>query len=170
MVAAQTLDAAAPPLVQRNPFPGLRPFEEHEARLFFGREGEIVALLGRMMRQHFLAVLGSSGCGKSSLIKAGLIPSLKYEQLDDGDPAWRIAVMRPGNDPFKQLAIALTGEEALGRGRERSDADVPVMQMILRRGPLGLVEAVREAELPPEAKVLVLVDQFEELFRFPARA
>ena len=170
MVATLTTDAAAPPLNRQNPFPGLRPFDEEEAHLFFGREQEIVALLGRMMRQHFLAVLGSSGCGKSSLIKAGLIPSLKYEQLDDGEPAWRIAVMRPGNDPFKQLALALTREEALGRGRERSDADVPVTQMILRRGPLGLVEAVRGAQLLPEAKVLVLVDQFEELFRFPARA
>lgn len=170
MAATLTTDAAAPPLNRQNPFPGLRPFDEAEAHLFFGREQEIVALLGRMMRQHFLAVLGSSGCGKSSLIKAGLIPSLKYEQLDDGEPAWRIAVMRPGNDPFGQLAAALTREEALGRGRERSDADVPVTRMILRRGPLGLVEAVRAAELPPEAKVLVLVDQFEELFRFPARA
>jgi energy-coupling factor transporter ATP-binding protein EcfA2 len=169
MVATQT-DAAAPPLIRQNPFPGLRPFEESEACLYFGREQEIVALLGRMMRQHFLAVLGSSGCGKSSLIKAGLIPSLKYEQLDDGDPAWRIAVTRPGDDPFKQLALALTREEALGKGRARAEADVPVMQMILRRGPLGLVEAVREAALPPEAKVLVLVDQFEELFRFPVRA
>jgi energy-coupling factor transporter ATP-binding protein EcfA2 len=169
MVATQT-DAAAPPLIRQNPFPGLRPFEESEACLYFGREQEIVALLGRMMRQHFLAVLGSSGCGKSSLIKAGLIPSLKYEQLDDGDPAWRIALTRPGDDPFKQLALALTREEALGKGRARAEADVPVMQMILRRGPLGLVEAVREAALPPEAKVLVLVDQFEELFRFPVRA
>jgi conflict system STAND superfamily ATPase len=169
MVATQR-DAAAPPLNTQNPFPGLRPFEEAEAHLYFGREQEIVALLGRTMRQHFLAVLGSSGCGKSSLIKAGLIPSLKYEQLDDGDPAWRIAVMRPGDNPFKQLALALTSEVALGKGHERSEADVPVMQMILRRGPLGLVEAVREAQLPPEAKLLILVDQFEELFRFPARA
>src|ERR687895_1219452 len=114
MVAAQTLDAAAPPLNRQNPFPGLRPFDEAEAHLFFGREQEIVALLGRMLRQHFLAVLGSSGCGKSSVIKAGLIPSLKYEQLDDGSPAWRIASMRPGNNPFKQLAIALTRPGALG--------------------------------------------------------
>jgi hypothetical protein len=169
MVATQT-EAAAPPLVRQNPFPGLRPFEEAEAHLYFGREQEIVELLGRMMRQHFLAVLGSSGCGKSSLIRAGLIPSLKYEQLDDGEPAWHIAVMRPGDDPFRELARALTRDEALGRGRARTEADVPVMQTLLRRGPLGLVEAVREAALPPEAKVLVLVDQFEELFRFPVRA
>ena len=145
MVATQT-EAAAPPLVRQNPFPGLRPFEEAEAHLYFGREQEIVELLGRMMRQHFLAVLGSSGCGKSSLIRAGLIPSLKYEQLDDGEPAWHIAVMRPGDDPFRELARALTRDEALGRGRARTEADVPVMQTLLRRGPLGLVEAVREAE------------------------
>lgn len=158
------------PLNQQNPFPGLRPFEEQEARLFFGREREITALLGRVVRQHFLAVLGSSGCGKSSLIKAGLIPSLKYEQMDDGESAWRIAVMRPGDNPFKQLAIALTGDEALGKFGHRTEAAMPIMQMILRRGALGIVEAVRETELPPEAKLLVLVDQFEELFRFPERA
>jgi len=158
------------PVVQQNPFPGLRPFEEPEARLFFGREQEITALLGRMMRQHFLAVLGSSGCGKSSLIKAGLIPSLKYELMDDDESAWRVAVMRPGNNPFKQLACALTAEAALGKYRDKTEAEIPIAQMILRRGAFGIVEIMRETELPPEAKLLVLVDQFEELFRFPERA
>ncbi|HSO75619.1 MAG TPA: hypothetical protein VLU47_12360, partial [Blastocatellia bacterium] len=167
-MGATPIDAAGA-LIQKNPFPGLRPFEGHEAHLFFGREEEITALLGRVMRQHFLAVLGSSGCGKSSLIKAGLIPSLKYEQMDDGEAAWRVAVMRPGNNPFKQLAIALTHQEALGKYRGQTEADVPVMQMILRRGSFGIVEAVGATALPPEAKLLVLVDQFEELFRFPER-
>jgi hypothetical protein len=157
-------------LVERNPYPGLRPFEEHETDLFFGREREITDLLGRIVRRHFLAVLGSSGCGKSSLIKAGLIPSLKYEQLDDGDPAWRIAVMRPGANPITQLAIALSLEQALGKFGRRTEESALVMQTILRRGSLGIVEAVREASLPPEARLLVLVDQFEELFRFPQRA
>ncbi len=157
-------------LNQSNPFPGLRPFEEAEAGLFFGREEEITTLLGRIIRQHFLAVLGSSGCGKSSLIKAGLIPSLKYELLDDGEPAWRIAVMRPGNAPFKQLAIALAQQDALGKFQQQTEAAVPLMYMTLRRGPLGIVEATGEAGLPPEANLLILVDQFEELFRFADRS
>ncbi|MBA3240864.1 MAG: ATP-binding protein, partial [Acidobacteria bacterium] len=60
-----------------NPFPGLRPFESDEYRLFFGREGQSDALLERLGRAHFLAVVGTSGSGKSSLVRAGMLPALR---------------------------------------------------------------------------------------------
>jgi len=60
-----------------NPFPGLRPFETEEYRLFFGREGQSDALIERLERSRFLAVVGTSGSGKSSLVRAGLLPGLR---------------------------------------------------------------------------------------------
>src|SRR5256714_13787907 len=59
-----------------NPFPGLRPFESNEDHLFFGRDGQSDELLRRLRRSRFLAVLGTSGSGKSSLVRAGMLPSL----------------------------------------------------------------------------------------------
>ena len=58
------------------PFPGLRPFKASEFQLFHGRDGQAEELVNRLAHQHFLAVIGSSGSGKSSLIRAGLIPQL----------------------------------------------------------------------------------------------
>ena len=60
----------------RKPYPGLRPFRTAEAHLFFGREGQAEDLIQRLMKTHFLGVLGNSGGGKSSLVRAGLIPAL----------------------------------------------------------------------------------------------
>src|ERR1700754_1024202 len=90
----------------RNPFPGLRPFETDEYRLFFGREGQSDELLARLQRAHFLAVVGTSGSGKSSLIRAGLLPALRGGLMAGGS-GWRIAVMRPGGDPIGNLAVEL---------------------------------------------------------------
>ena len=73
-----------------NPFPGLRPFEPDEDHLFFGREREIDDLLHRLGSHRFLAVVGSSGSGKSSLVRSGLIPSLHGGFISKGGSSWRI--------------------------------------------------------------------------------
>lgn len=91
-----------------NPFVGLRPFNTDESMLFFGRRQQIVELLERLHRDHFIGVVGSSGCGKSSLIRAGLIPNLLAGFLVEDRDAWRIAVLKPGDDPLGNLAKALS--------------------------------------------------------------
>src|SRR3954464_10173030 len=96
-----------PAVAAENPFPGLRPFEEHESDLFFGREGDISELLSRLRHMRFLAVVGASGCGKSSLIRAGLIASLKGGALPG---EWRVAILRPWQSPIAQLASALSAQ------------------------------------------------------------
>jgi hypothetical protein len=78
-----------------NPFVGLRPYEEHEADLFFGRDGQSDALVGRLARQRFLAVVGASGSGKSSLVRAGLFACLRGGFLAPAGSSWRIALLRP---------------------------------------------------------------------------
>src|SRR5882724_13539758 len=91
-----------------NPFPGLRPFESSEAHLFFGRESQIDGLLARLQHHRFVALLGSSGSGKSSLVRAGLLPTLYGGMMMRAGSSWRVALMRPGNDPIGNLASALT--------------------------------------------------------------
>ncbi len=150
-----------------NPFPGLRPFEADEDHLFFGREPQVDELLRRLRFNRFLSVVGTSGCGKSSLIRCGLIPSLHGGLMVKAGTSWRISVMRPGEDPLGHLAAALAVPEMIGvtEGLLASTSGV-LVDAALRRGKRGLIDAVRQAHIPPEDNVLLVVDQFEELFRF----
>ncbi len=154
----------------RNPFPGLRPFESDEEHLFFGREAETDDLLRRLRTTRFLAVVGSSGSGKSSLVRSGLIPSLQAGFMAGAGSTWRIATQRPGEDPIGLLAGALSRPDVLGGAADEELAATQrvLVEASLRRGTRGLVEAVRLARLPSDQNVLILVDQFEELFRFGA--
>ena len=149
-----------------NPFPGLRPFEPDEDYLFFGREKQIDELLRRLRSCRFLAVVGSSGSGKSSLIRSGLMPSLQSGFMAKAGSSWRIATLRPGEDPNGNLAAALNAPDVLGTNAELGSTNRVLLEATLHRGTLGLVQAVRQARIPPHDNVLVVVDQFEELFRF----
>jgi tetratricopeptide (TPR) repeat protein len=149
-----------------NPFPGLRPFETDEYNLFFGREGQSDELLARLGRTRFLAVVGTSGSGKSSLIRAGMMPAIYGGLMPGAGSAWRIAVMRPGYDPIGNLAHALSHDEVLGSPEMDDDVEATIIETTLRRSTLGVVDAVRQARLHDYENVLVVVDQFEELFRF----
>ena len=157
-----------PPPPQANPFPGLRPFEPDEDHLFFGREQEIDDLLRQLRHGRFLSVIGTSGCGKSSLVRSGLIPSLHSGLMVNAGSTWRVAIARPGEDPIGHLAAALDQPRVLGwqEAGELAATNRVMLEATLRRGTLGLVEAIDQAHLPASDNVLVLVDQFEELFRF----
>ena len=149
-----------------NPFPGLRPFEPDEDHLFFGREKQIDELLRRLRFTRFLSVVGASGSGKSSLVRCGLIPALQGGFMAGAGSGWRVAILRPGEDPIGHLAAALSLPECLGGGEELADMRCALVEATLRRSTLGLAEAVREARVAAHENVLVVVDQFEELFRF----
>jgi len=141
-----------------NPFPGLRPFEPNESFLFFGRNAQSDELLRRLDQNRFLAVVGTSGSGKSSLVRAGLLPNLYNGFTENANAHWRVALFRPGTNPIGNLAEAL--------GHHNITVHTAITEATLRRGDLGLVEAVRQARLPKKENLLVVVDQFEELFRF----
>ena len=104
---------AAPTGPQGNPFPGLRPFREDEAHLFFGRENQVDAMVDKLAATHFLAVVGSSGSGKSSLVNCGLRPALRQGLMARAGTAWRMAQFRPGNDPIGAMARALAEDGVL---------------------------------------------------------
>jgi tetratricopeptide (TPR) repeat protein len=149
-----------------NPFPGLRPFEPDEDHLFFGREKEIDELLRRLRASRFLSVVGTSGSGKSSLVRSGLIPSLYSGFMVKAGSTWRVATLRPGEDPIGHLAEALNQSDVLGTEGEMASTNRVLLEATLRRSTRGLVDAMRQARIPPEDNLLVIVDQFEELFRF----
>ena len=96
------------------PYPGLRPFRQDEAKLFFGREAQIDDVLVRLKRHQFLGVVGTSGCGKSSLIRAGILPALESGLMGELGSSWFIADMKPGDAPLTNLARALLDSNVLG--------------------------------------------------------
>lgn len=150
----------------RQPYPGLRPFDRDEADIFFGREEQTDDLLSRLNASRFLAIVGTSGCGKSSLVRAGMIPALETGFMAAAGSRWQFVQMRPGSHPICRLATALVDEaELLHEGEERSQA-LGFLNAALRRGPMGLIDALRHTPLPPHTNLLILVDQFEEIFRF----
>jgi tetratricopeptide (TPR) repeat protein len=149
-----------------NPFPGLRPFESNEDHLFFGRDGQSDELLRRLRRSRFLAVLGTSGSGKSSLVRAGMLPSLFGGLMTQAGSGWRVALFRPGHDPIGNLAAALADQNVFGISPDEVALQKTITEATLRRTALGLVEATRQARIPANENLLVVVDQFEEIFRF----
>src|SRR6476619_2250927 len=109
------MSIAAPVAVQTNPFPGLRPFREEEEYLFFGRESQVDAMVDKLAATHFLAVVGTSGSGKSSLVNCGLRPGLHGGLMARAGTTWRMAQFRPGSNPMQAMATALAEDGVLFR-------------------------------------------------------
>lgn len=139
-----------------NPFPGLRPFTIEESDLFFGREGQSDEILEKLKKNNFITVIGASGSGKSSLIYCGIIPRLLAEGKGD---SWRILNIRPGNDPIGNLVEVFSAE--INNKSLKSDLETG-----FRSSDSGLDKAVAELKLNKGEHLLLMVDQFEELFRF----
>jgi len=154
--------------VNLNPFPGLRPFRIEESHLFFGREGQSDEVLLKLSKNRFVGVIGPSGSGKSSFIYCGVLPILYGGFLTDASPDWEVVVSRPGASPIDNLA-----ESLLVQTEEYRNADVEekrikrtIFSTLLRSSSLGLVEAISQSRRTKDANYLILIDQFEELFRF----
>jgi WD40 repeat protein len=145
VIPAETLSRVCPHLrlTDECPYRGLSTFTEQDSAVFFGREQAIRELLKKLRANpQFLAVFGPSGSGKSSLVRAGLIPRLHEENRPQGKD-WGVIVTRPADNPSKQL----------------SDQGLDV-------GPGGLLGGVRRwlTQHPDKQRLLLVIDQFEELF------
>src|SRR6478735_5260066 len=151
-----------------NPFPGLRPFKVEESHLFFGREGQSDEVLLKLSKSRFVVVIGPSGSGKSSFIYCGVLPILYGGFLTDSSPSWEVVVTRPGAGPIDNLAEALlkTSREYTGADVEDKKIKRTIVSTLLRSSSLGLVEAIQQSRRSTDTNYLILVDQFEELFRF----
>lgn len=155
-------------LTTPNPFPGLRPFKIEESHLFFGREGQSDEVLLKLSKSRFVGVIGPSGSGKSSFIYCGVMPILYGGFLTDTSPDWEVVVSRPGAGPIDNLAEALLKNNPEYRSAEKDERKIKrtIFSTLLRSSSLGLVEAIQQSRKKSDANYLVLIDQFEELFRF----
>jgi len=180
-----------------SPYPGLRPFARDESSIFFGREEQVDQLLDQLGENHFIAVLGMSGSGKSSLVRAGLLAALNGGFMAGAGARWSVAELRPGDRPFNRLATSLimatewqnvpaVAPVVDGDSRRQADSRatlttphasaaseppavdqaIVVLERALRRGSLALNWQLGVCPLPDGTRLLLLVDQFEELFRY----
>ncbi|HEY8117112.1 MAG TPA: BTAD domain-containing putative transcriptional regulator, partial [Actinomycetota bacterium] len=142
----------------RNPYKGLRAFLEADAADFFGREGVTKRLLRRLEEDRpgsrFLAVVGPSGSGKSSVVRAGLVPALRRGSLP-GSERWYVIDMLPGAHPLRELESALLGLAV---------APPPSLLDELDGDTRGLLRAVDRILPDPDAELLIVLDQLEEVF------
>lgn len=151
-----------------NPFPGLRPFGIEESHLFFGREGQSDEVLTKLAENRFISILGASGSGKSSFMYCGLVPSLNGGFMTQAGSNWRVVVARPGGGPIDNLAEALLIKDKTYSNLSEEDKLIKktIIGTVLRSSSLGLVEVIRQLKTDDDQNILVVIDQFEELFRF----
>lgn len=176
---------ARPRWQRGSPFRGLQSFEVEHAPVFCGRTTQVSDVLNALRRQAaagkpFILVAGRSGCGKSSLVRAGVLPELTYPNVIEGIGLWRHGIFVPGHssgDLFDGLAQALLEDHALKELRQ-SGTGIHELAMLLRERPAtavpllrsGLSQAAREVqrlehlEQEPKARLALLVDQMEEIF------
>ncbi|MBD2471991.1 caspase family protein [Nostoc sp. FACHB-145] len=145
---------------ENNPYRGLKSYEEQHSQLFFGRDELIKQLYERVLhpKNPLTVVLGVSGSGKSSLVKAGLIPYIKTNHNEDW---YIIPTFRPGESPFAALA------EVIAINTEVSESKIEVIKSLsqtLIQAPRQFIEIVANGrQIPASAKLLLVIDQFEEL-------
>jgi len=145
-----------------NPFPGIRSFESTEDNLFFGREKQVEELILSLSETHFLAIIGSSGCGKSSLIRAGLVPSLFKGKIQKNEREWNLSIFRPGDNPIRSMAVSLFEASST----ECGFSSVDEVEGLLRSGRNGVIDVCETLFDKTNQNQLIIIDQFEELFRF----
>jgi serine/threonine protein kinase/ABC-type glycerol-3-phosphate transport system substrate-binding protein len=142
----------------RNPYKGLRAFLEADAADFFGREAVTKRLIRSLAEDdpaaRFLAVVGPSGSGKSSLVRAGLVPALRRGAIP-GSERWYVIDVLPGLHPFREIETALMSVAV---------EPPPSLMEELERDELGIVRAVDRVLLDPEAELVIVLDQLEEVF------
>jgi DNA-binding SARP family transcriptional activator/WD40 repeat protein/energy-coupling factor transporter ATP-binding protein EcfA2 len=131
------------PAVSRNPYKGLRAFDEADAADFHGRDELVATLLTALSERRFVAVVGPSGSGKSSVVKAGLLPKLSNGAIDGSDRWFRVT-LKPGPDPVASLAEGIETASAVDVGTEQ-----------LAEEGLGRVV---------DGELLLVIDQFEEVY------
>lgn len=146
------------------PYPGLRPFMREESDIFFGREEQTAQLLAKLAQTRFLSVIGLSGCGKSSLVRAGMLAALESGYMAKAGADWKVSTLRPGNHPLRNLAQTLQKQSA---SEFLSSANAEQLtDFITTHGSLGLVEVLRKSQFPQQSNFLLVIDQFEEIFRY----
>ncbi|NEP29141.1 MAG: hypothetical protein F6K49_47190, partial [Moorea sp. SIO3I6] len=142
------------------PYKGLAYFDctEEDARYFYGRTALTDQLLEKVRVGKFLAVLGSSGSGKSSVVRAGLLYQLQLGRRLSGSESWQIKILQPGEHPLNSLALSFLDSELsdIARGTQFAQA-----KGLIKKGSEGLTELI---SVMNTQRLILVVDQFEEAF------
>ena len=152
---------------QFNPYPGLRSFNTEESFLFFGRDKEINTLVKILRKKRFLAVIGSSGSGKSSLVRAGLIPALNGGLMPKSSNHYRYVIFRPGQNPYDNFKNELFKQNIypdISSDQIHESVNNLIILNTLKRSSHGLIDLIKQTMI--KERVIIIVDQFEELFRY----
>ncbi len=145
-----------------SPYPGLTAFQESDANRFFGRKPDIAAAVAKLRDTPLVGVVGPSGVGKSSFVRAGVVPALK-----SSGEAWEVLIVRPGRYPLSALASTL---EQLRDSRDSDPALADDLTFLLRNEPGTFGARLRARAKKRRAQILVFVDQHEELYTLVADA
>jgi hypothetical protein len=143
-----------------NPFPGLRPFLPEESNMFFGRENESGEILRKLLKNRILTVIGAPECGKSSLINCGVIPEM-ISLTEKDKSSLKVISFQPGNDPVGNMTNAFA-QVILGSDKYDSH-DQPLISN-LKKDHNWIASTVKNLLIKSDEKILIIVDQFEELF------
>lgn len=150
-----------------NPFIGLRSFKNNESHLFFGRKTQIHEVIANLKSSGFTAVIGSSGSGKSSLIRSGVVPQIKNESSIKGNDVWKVGYFRPKYQPITNLVDCLYNEKIINHDSINTK-QTNVKKYIdnkLRTSVDGISDLLNYFSYEKPHNILLIVDQFEEIFR-----
>lgn len=150
---------------ERNPFPGLRPFRPDEKEFFYGRENESRDIAEKIIANRFVAIIGAPGTGKTSLINCGVIPALTG-MPESKKSGWKIISFTPGTDPAGNLAGAIATTAA--EGEDAVNLRISIAD-VLKSNRNSLAVFIKDLVIKGNEKVLIVVDQFEEIFRYRQR-
>lgn len=148
-----TTTTATAPTTLTNPFPGLRAFRTDESYLYFGRSKQVNEAIEKLLKHHFVGVIGASGLGKSSFVYCGILDSLTRQNPDE----WQLCVSAPSESPLGNLAQSILGENKTLTDEQKE---------LLKTDNTAIIQLIKEEQQHTGKKYLLFLDQFEELFKF----
>ena len=154
LIGSQGTRTAPVAIEIRNPYKGLRAFQQTDTGDFFGREALTEQIVETLKQHRLVAVVGPSGSGKSSVVKAGVLPTLRSGSIAGSD-TWFFSEMIPGTRPFEELEAALL--------RVAVNPPATLLEQ-LRTDDHGLLRAVKRILPEGDTELVLVIDQFEEIF------
>jgi WD40 repeat protein len=143
-----------------NPFPGLRPFLSDDRNMFFGRESESGEILKKLLKNRILTVIGPLGSGKSSVVNCGVVPEM-IRLTEQDNNSLKIVLFQPGTDPVANMTNAFT--QAFSGNDDVEKRDISFISHP-KKDSDWLTATVKKLMIKPDGKVLIIIDQFEDIF------